>query len=200
MILALRRVLLSAAVAVLVAGALIGAGRATAPAAGSGPDLAGGADPAGSVAAASTTQPEVTTDATDDTLAADLDAVLAADQGTPSGGPAAAGRLPIRGALRHLAAWRKLVHATVVVDLPKRGLTTLQLDHGTIAVVSATSLTIRESGGGSVTVTLGDQTRVRRDGARAAVTDLRTGDEVFAISTVEAGGTTASLVVVPKPR
>ena len=200
MILVLRRVLVSAAIAILVAGALIGAVQVTARAAGSGPGLAGPADAAAPVAPASTRQPGVTADPIDDSLAADLDAVLAADQATPSGAPAAAGRPAIRGELRRLAAWRKLVHANVVVDLPKRGLTTVQLDHGTIAAVSATSLTIRESGGGSMTVTLGDQTRVRRDGARAAVTDLRTGDEVFALSTVEAGGTTASLVVVPKAR
>lgn len=125
--------------------------------------------------------------------AGDLDVLLAADQ--PSAKPE---RAAARGDLRRLAAWRRLVHATVVVDLPKGGLTTIQLDHGSIAAVDPSSLTIAEAGGGSVTVRLGDDTRVRRDGARAKVADLKTGDELFVMSKVESAGTTAYLVVVPK--
>ncbi|MEA2549326.1 MAG: hypothetical protein QOE42_1924, partial [Chloroflexota bacterium] len=95
-------------------------------------------------------------------------------------------------------AWRHLVHGTVVVDLDKVGLTTIQLDHGTITAVSASSLTISETGGGTVTTALGSDTRVRRDGAKAAVTDLKAADEIFVMSKVEPGGSTAYLVVVPK--
>jgi hypothetical protein len=97
-----------------------------------------------------------------------------------------------------LAAARRLVHATVVVDLKNGGLTTIQLDHGTVSTVGTTSLTIAEAGGGSVTVTLGADTRVRRDGAKAAIADLKPADEVFVMSKVAADGTTAYLVVVPK--
>ena len=50
----------------------------------------------------------------------------------------------------------------------------------------------------SATVTLSDETRVRRNGERAAIADLKTGDEVFVMSKVESGGTTAYLVLVPK--
>jgi hypothetical protein len=128
----------------------------------------------------------------DDRLGADLDAILAADQAT-----AAPPRAAIRGDLRRLAAWRRLVHATVVVDLKQGGLTTIQLDHGTISAVGASSVTIAETGGGSVTVSLGAETRVRRNAAKAAIADLKTADEVFVISKVEAGGTTAYLVVMP---
>ena len=100
-----------------------------------------------------------------------------------------------RPILKHL---RKLVHATVVVDLPVLGgLTTIQLDHGTVSAASSTSLTISETGGGSVTVELGAKTKVRRDGAKAAISDLKTGDEVFVMSRVESDGTVAYLVVVP---
>lgn len=126
-------------------------------------------------------------------LALELDAILAADTAAVATDRAAA-----RGELRRLAAWRRLVHATVVVDLKEGGLTTVQLDHGTISAVSARSLTIQEAGGSSVTVELGTETRVRRDGARAAVEALKAGDEVFAMSKVEAGGTSAYLVVVPR--
>ena len=84
------------------------------------------------------------------------------------------------------------------MDLPNHGgLTTIQLDHGTISAVSATSLTVKEAGDATASVTLGDQTRVRRNAAKAAVADLKVGDEVFVMSKVEAGGTVAYLVVVP---
>jgi hypothetical protein len=86
----------------------------------------------------------------------------------------------------------------VVLDLPEKGLTTIQVDHGTISTVGATSLTIAEAGGTSATVTLGDETRVRRNGEKAKVADLKKGDEVFVLSKVESGGTAAYLVVVPK--
>jgi hypothetical protein len=123
--------------------------------------------------------------------------VLAADQ---TSGPTAAApeRAAVRGAIRRFAAWNRLVHATVVVDLKQGGLTTIQLDHGTIGAVGASSITIKEAGGGSVTVALGSETRVRRAGAKAAIADLKVADNVFVMSKVEAGGTTAYLVVVPR--
>ncbi len=124
---------------------------------------------------------------------ATIDAVLTAEQVAPD----AAGRLAAER-LRRLAAWKHLVHGTVVVDLPKSGLTTIQLDHGTISAISVTSLTIAEAGGSSVTVSLSGESRVRRDGAKAAVADLKTGDAVVVMSKVESGGTTAYLVVVPR--
>jgi hypothetical protein len=130
----------------------------------------------------------------DPAIAADLDALLVADQAT-----AAPERAATRGQLRRLAAWRKLVHATVVVDLPALGgLTTIQLDHGTISAVGETSLTIAEAGGGSATVDLGSATKVRRNGAKATTADLVKGDEAFVMSKVEGGGAEAYLVVVPK--
>ncbi len=132
----------------------------------------------------------------DASIASELDAILAADPVSPA--PQAARNRLAAGPLRRLAAARRLVHATVVLDLPKAGLTTVQIDHGTIASVGATSLTIAETGGGSPTVTLGTETRVRRNGAKAAIGDLKTGDEVFVMSKVASGGTVAYLVVVPK--
>lgn len=145
------------------------------------------AQPSGSAA----TSPTGDT-AADPDLAA-IDAVLAAEQVASD----ATGRLGAER-LRRLAAWKHLVHGTVVVDLPKAGLTTIQLDHGTISAVSATSLTIAEAGGSSATVSLSDESRVRRDGAKAALADLKTGDVVVVMSKVESGGTTAYLVVVPR--
>lgn len=146
------------------------------------------AQPSGSAA----TTPTGATAASEADLAA-IDAVLAVGQVAPD----ATGRLGAER-LRRLAAWKHLVHGTVVVNLPKAGLTTVQLDRGTISAVSGTSLTIAEAGDSSVTVSLSGESRVRRDGAKAAITDLKTGDVVVVMSTVESGGTTAYLVVVPR--
>jgi hypothetical protein len=176
MTLLVRRTLLLAVVAAVVALAAIGAIRATSPAAP--PPIPA---PAGVAADLETS------------VGADLDTILAADQA--SAAPAAANP---RGQLRRLAAWRRLVHATVVVDLRQGGLTTVQLDHGTISAVGATTLTISETGGGSMTVALDAESHVRRNGAKASIADLKTADEVFVLSKVEAAGTTAYLVVVPK--
>jgi hypothetical protein len=134
--------------------------------------------------------------AADDALASELDAVLAADQTAAQ--PAVAGPNAAPGILGRLRVGRRLVHGTIVVDLPKAGLTTVQVDHGTISTVGATSLTISEAGGTSVTVTLDGKTRVRRNGAKAAIADLKTGDQVFVMSKVESSGTIAYAVIVPK--
>ena len=61
--------------------------------------------------------------------------ILAVDQ--KSTAPGGAGP---RGKLRRLAASHTLVHATVVVDLKKGGLTTIQLDHGTISAVGTATI------------------------------------------------------------
>jgi hypothetical protein len=165
-----------AAVGLVEAGTAIGAG-VRADAARLGAATAGSSDPA---------------------FAGEIDVLLAADQ-SAAPNPAAAGRAKVAVAgLRRLAAARHLVHATVVVDLPRLGgLTTVQLDHGTISAISPTSMTIEEAGNMSATVVLGDETRVRKHAAKAAIGDLKVGDEVFVMSKVEAGGTDAYLVVVP---
>ena len=81
---------------------------------------------------------------------------------------------------------------------PRANDATIQVDHGTISAIGATSLTIAETGGGKPSVTLESATRVRRNGAKAAIADLKVGDEVFVLSKVESDGTVAYLVVVPK--
>ena len=183
MTISLRRTVLTVVAVALLGLAAIGLVQAASPnrAPGSAP-LVQAASPSGSV---------------DQSLAGDIDAILAADQVSP--GPAAARDKALAGPLRRLAAARRLVHATVVLDLPKTGLTTVQVDHGTISKAGATSLTIAEAGGGSATVSLESETRVRRNGDKAAIADLKVGDEVFTLSKVESGGTVAYLVVVPKP-
>jgi hypothetical protein len=143
-----------------------------------------------------TTAADTATAASDASIVTDVDAILAADQ--MNRGPLAPRDVGAAKVMRRLGAARRVVHATVLVDLPKGGLTTIQVDHGRISAVNATSLTIAETGGGSPAVTLGDETRVRRNGQKASITDLKTGDEVFVLSKVESGGTVAYLVVVPR--
>jgi Domain of unknown function (DUF5666) len=154
------------------------------------------AAPAGASGGATADAGAAAADVADPVLATEFDALLAADQ---TAAPTIASGQPVRGVgLRRLAVLRHLVHGTVVVDLPRLGgLTTVQLDHGTVSAVSATSLTVAEQGSSSATVTVGGDTRVRKDGKRAAVGDLATGDEVFVLSKVDADGTVAYLVVVP---
>ena len=186
----LQSIVLSAAAVALIGVVAVGVARAQSPAS---------ASPTSAVAAGASAAPAGPATA-DVTSGLALDALLVADQPSaqPEGTAARPDRAAARGDLRRLAAWRHLVHATVVVDLPQAGLTTIQLDHGSISAVDAASVTIAESGGGSVTVKLADDTRVRRDGKRAAIADLKPGDELFVMSKVEAGGTTAYLVVVPR--
>ena len=123
-----------------------------------------------------------------------LDSAFAADQLATD--PAAADRAA--GALLRLRFWQRLVHATATLDLPNKGLTTVQLDHGTVAAIDADSLTITEKGGGSVTVALGDDTRYRKDGAPVKHADIKSGDVVYVMSLVESAGSGAYLVVIPK--
>jgi Domain of unknown function (DUF5666) len=97
-----------------------------------------------------------------------------------------------------LRAGRHLVHGTVTIDSPKEGLITVQLDGGSISAVDADSMTIAEKGGGSITVTLNTDTRVRVDGKRGRLTDLKVGQVVRVVSRVGAdGAATARRVVVP---
>ena len=194
MTISIRRTLATAGAVLLLGLAAIGLAQAA--------SSAGGAPTAtlahAPVAAAPATTPTIAAaDAADVALAFQLDAILAADQ-TTAGRPAAGRDDSGAPGLRRLRLGQHLVHATIVLDLPEKGLTTIQVDHGTISTVGATSLTIAEAGNTSATVTLGDETRVRRNGEKAKVADLKTGDEVFVMSKVESGGTVAYLVVVPR--
>jgi len=163
----------------LAAAALVGAGIAIGSSGRAVPGAAGSATAAG------------------DSVAGDLDALLAADQSAAGNTRPVNPNRSVAG-LRRLAAGDRLVHGTVLVDLPALGgLTTIQIDHGTIKAVGPTSLSVSETGGTTATVSLGDGTRVRKHAARAKVGDLAVGDEVFVMSKVDGGATEAYLVVVP---
>jgi hypothetical protein len=97
-----------------------------------------------------------------------------------------------------IRAGRHVVHGTITIDSPKEGLITIQLDGGSISAVDADSITIAEKGGGSVTVAITADTRVRIEGKRAKASDLKVGQTVRVVSRVgEDGSATARRIVVP---
>ena len=106
------------------------------------------------------------------------------------------GRRGLFRALRHRLD--RLVHAEAVLNLPERGLTTFSLDHGTITAISASSISVKASNGVTVTVATNAATRVRREGAPKALSDLKVGDEavVYSVSD-EKEPQTARRIVVP---
>jgi len=86
----------------------------------------------------------------------------------------------------------------VAVNRPGAGIQAFNLDHGTITALTAGSLTVAEAGGSTVTLTTDTTTRVRKDGKKATLADLRSGNEVVVVSLVGGTGTPrANLVVVP---
>lgn len=94
---------------------------------------------------------------------------------------------------------RHLVHGTVTVLDRDDKLVTLQLDHGTISAIGASSITIAEAGGSSVTVATNADTRVRKDRKPGSLAALAVGDEVVVKSVVDGGSATARRIVVPAP-
>jgi hypothetical protein len=177
-------------VGVLGAGIAIGAGATSDPAQAT--SIAAAAAPAAAPAI--------------DPMADAVDAALAAfDLAGPSdtaglAAPDATARPagPLGQRIRRFARWKQLVHATVTVDRPGTGIQTFELDHGTIAALPAGSITISEAGGTSITVAADASTGVRKDRAKAALSDLSSGDQVVVVSTVgNAGSPRALLVVVP---
>jgi hypothetical protein len=144
--------------------------------------------------------------ATDPTAAAAHAALAAFDQAGTTGpaGLAAPGataqpatRLGQR--IRRFARWKQLVHATVTVNRPGAGIQTFNLDHGTITALTAGSMTVAEAGGASVTLTTDTTTRVRKDGKKATLADLRSGNDVVVVSLVGGTGTSRAILVVVPP-
>jgi len=163
---------------------------------------------AGSAATSSTAAPgAASSSAATDATAAAADAALAAFDQAGTTGPAGlaapgataqpATRLGQR--IRRFARWKQLVHATVTVNRPSAGIQTFNLDHGTITALTAGSMTVAEAGGSSVTLTTDTTTRVRKDGKKATLADLRSGNEIVVVSLVGGTGTSGVVLVVVPP-
>ena len=151
----------------------------------------------GAAAASAATDP--TADAVDAALAAFDQAGTTGPAGLAAPGATAQPATRLGQRLRQFARWKQLVHATVTVNRPGAGIQAFNLDHGTITALTAGSLTIAEAGGSSVTLTTDTTTRVRKDGKKATLADLRSGNEVVAVSKVGGTATTRALLVVVPP-
>jgi hypothetical protein len=100
--------------------------------------------------------------------------------GLGSGPRAGAGRLgpsrPLEGG-RFLCA---VAHAELVL-VEGDATHQVRLDRGTVASVSARSLTIAEADGSTVTIQVDQDTKIRRDGREASLSELGQSDSVFAV-------------------
>ena len=93
-----------------------------------------------------------------------------------------------------------IVHVEGVLNTRAKGLVTFALDHGKAAAVSDTSLTVSEATGGSVTVALNGDTKIRLRGTPNAKGSAIPKDaEVYVLSQKVGSGWLASHVIVLQP-
>ena len=128
-----------------------------------------------------------------------LDPSSAGTVASNASGPAArvSAVLGLRTGLARLA--RTLIHAQATLDLPNKGVQTYALDQGKVGPVSATSLTITETGGATVTFTLTSATRVRAKGAAATLASVTSGADVIVVSQQVSGGWQGLAIVIVPP-
>jgi hypothetical protein len=126
------------------------------------------------------------------------DLILAADPSTAPGAvPDRVQQLRDRLAARTGGLRKRIIHGTVSMVGPDGKVITVQLDHGTISTLGSGSMTLSETGGGTVTVGTDDATRVRIDRVRRSLADLKRGDDVLVLSTLDGGVATAKRIVIP---
>ena len=92
---------------------------------------------------------------------------------------------------------QRLVHAEATVDLPDKGIVTFAVDHGTISAIGGGTVSVKEKDGRTATLKTTDETRVRKGGEPAKLTDLKVGDEVVVMSRLEDGSFVAYRIGVP---
>ncbi len=114
-------------------------------------------------------------------------------------GPAAkvSAILGLRTGLARLA--RTLIHAQATLDLPNKGIQTYALDQGKVGPLSATGMTITETGGATVSFTLTSAIRVRSKGAAAKLADVTNGADVIVVSEQVGGGWEGLAIVIVPP-
>ena len=128
---------------------------------------------------------------------------MAADNGSasPSTSASASASANPGGATGSTAAKKlhglraRALHGEFVVQT-KDGLKTVVLQKGSVTALSATSVTVKSTDGYTVTWTINDQTRVRKDKAAAAATDLKSGLVVRVVGPKDGSATTARVIVI----
>jgi hypothetical protein len=143
-------------------------------------------------APATTTSNATTTAAGDAVTASDLAIELAADvQSKDQLGAADGAKLR-----RLLRLGRHLVHADVTVTDKDGNLVHLQLDHGTVQSIGGGTLVIAEKGGGTVTLTTNDATKVHLGRTAADLSKVTVGAEIYIQSRIDGGTTLAKRIIV----
>ncbi|MGD9955346.1 MAG: hypothetical protein AB7V23_04695 [Candidatus Nanopelagicales bacterium] len=85
------------------------------------------------------------------------------------------------------------VHGTFVVkDKDGTGFTTVQMQHGTVTAVSATSISVKSEDGFTATYVVDADTKVNRDGA---IADIKADADVMVMATVDGSTATAQRIV-----
>jgi hypothetical protein len=90
------------------------------------------------------------------------------------------------------------VHGDTTVRERGGGFTAYAWQRGAITAASANSLTVKSADGVSWTWTVNADTKIRKNGAKAASSGLATGDNVFVLGRPDGDARTAQGVVVPK--
>jgi len=126
---------------------------------------------------------------------------MAADNGSASPSTSASASVN-GGAASGTTAAKKLhglrsraLHGEFVVQT-KDGLKTVVLQKGSVTALSATSVTVKSTDGFTVTWTINDQTRVRKDKAAAASSDLKSGLVVRVVGPKDGSSTTARVIAI----
>jgi len=130
---------------------------------------------------------------------------MAADNGSasPSTSASASASTPANGsgatgttAPKKLHSLRsRALHGEFVVQT-KDGLKTVVLQKGSVTALSATSVTVKSTDGFTVTWTINDQTKVRKDKAPAASTALKSGLVVRVVGPKDGSTTTARVIAI----
>jgi hypothetical protein len=89
---------------------------------------------------------------------------------------------------------RRVVHGQFTIKT-KDGFRTVVTQRGEVTAVSPTSLTVTSPDHYAHTYTLGSTTRVRKDKAKATLTELSKGDHVRVVTSPKLGTNTAAIVI-----
>lgn len=90
---------------------------------------------------------------------------------------------------KHRLGLRRAIRGEFIVPGEEDGtFWTVKTDNGLFGGVNGTTLSIKEDDGTTVEIPTSDDTRIKRDGERAALADLREGDHVKAVRADEGSG------------
>ena len=115
------------------------------------------------------------------------------DSGSPTPTATTSAQAQARPRLGRLG--NRIVHGDLTLNT-RKGIVTAKIDGGTVAAVDANArtLTIKRADGQSVSFTATDATRVRKDGQKAAFSDIAKGDLVQVIQIDRGDGFVVALI------